>query len=192
MNLHNAEFLVSAVNFSQYPKDNCPEIAMVGRSNVGKSSLINCILNRKNFARVSSKPGKTVTINFYNIDKTINLADLPGYGYAKVSKQEKKKWGDMINEYLESPDRASVILMLVDSRHAPSEDDLMMLDWIRYSKKPFYVVATKVDKIKPSQKEETIKMCFEPLGIDKDRFIEFSSVNGTGKDKIIKIMNDLC
>lgn len=192
MNLHNAEFLVSAVNFSQYPKDKCPEIAMVGRSNVGKSSLINCILNRKNFARVSSKPGKTVTINFYNIDNKINIADLPGYGYAKVSKQEKKKWGDMINEYLDSPDRASVIFMLVDSRHKPTDDDLMMLEWIKYSNKPFYVVATKVDKIKPSQKEETLNNCFKPLNIDKDNFIEFSSVNGKGKDIIIKIMEDLC
>ena len=192
MNLHNVEFLISAVNERQYPKNNLPEIAMVGRSNVGKSSLINCILNRKNFARVSSKPGKTVTINFYCIDNMLNIADLPGYGYAKVSKQEKDKWGNMINEYLDNENHASVIFLLVDSRHAPSEDDLMMLEWIRYSQRPFYVIATKVDKIKPSQKEETINQCFKPLGIEKEQFIEFSSEKGTGKDAVIKIMEDLC
>ena len=192
MNLHNVEFLVSAVNGKQYPKNCLPEIAMVGRSNVGKSSLINCILNRKNFARVSSKPGKTVTINFYNIDNKINIADLPGYGYAKVSKQEKDKWGYMINEYLEDETRDMVILMLVDARHAPSDDDMLMLEWIRYSKRPFYVVATKVDKIKPSVKEATIDECFKPLDVDRDKFILFSSVNGAGKDDIIKIMEDLC
>ncbi len=191
MNLHNVEFIVSAVERKQYPKNKLPEIAMVGRSNVGKSSMINCILNRKNFARVSSKPGKTVTINFYNIDNKLNIADLPGYGYAKVSKQEKEKWGNMINEYLENENHASVIFLLVDSRHAPSEDDMMMLEWIRYSNRPFYVVATKVDKIKPSVKEETIKQCFLPLGIDKEQFIEFSSEKGTGKEDVIKIMEDL-
>ena len=192
MNFNNAQFEKAFGTLNQLDDSTLPEFCFSGRSNVGKSSLINCILNRKNFARVSSKPGKTVTINFYNIDNKINIADLPGYGYAKVSKKEKESWGDMINEYLDDTTRDMVILMLVDARHKPSEEDMMMLEWIRYSKRPFYVVATKVDKIKPSVKEETINACFNPLGIDKDKFIQFSSVNGKGKDEIIKIMEDLC
>lgn len=189
MNLHNAELLVSAVKESQYPKGDLPEIAMVGRSNVGKSSLINKILNRKNFARTSSKPGKTATINFYNIDKKINLVDLPGYGYAKVSKSEQLAWGDMINHYLENRDQLKLIFLLVDSRHLPTNDDLMMLEWIQHYHLDYFVIATKTDKLKPSQKEGQLNDILKYLDIDQKYFIPFSAENGENKEEIISILN---
>ncbi len=191
MNFHNVNFLISAATHSQYPVNGYPEIAMVGRSNVGKSSLINKVLNRKNFARVSSKPGKTVTINFYDIDKKINLVDLPGYGYAKVSKSEQQKWGDMINFYLDNRKTLSTIFLLIDSRHGPSEDDLAMLEWIRYYDKKYYIVATKIDKLKASQRQAAIDLCIEKTQIDEDSFIVFSAVTGEGVDNIKQIMEDL-
>ena len=191
MNFHNAEMIVSAVKETQYPKGNIPEIAMVGRSNVGKSSLINKILNRKNFARTSSKPGKTATINFYNIDKKVNLVDLPGYGYAKVSKNEQLAWGEMINHYLENRDQLNLIFLLVDSRHLPTNDDLMMLEWIEHYEIDYYVIATKTDKLKPSQSQKQIDDILEYLDIDESRFITFSAENGENKDKIISILSSL-
>ena len=191
MNFHNAEMIVSAVKETQYPKGDIPEIAMVGRSNVGKSSLINKILNRKNFARTSSKPGKTATINFYNIDKKVNLVDLPGYGYAKVSKNEQLAWGEMINHYLENRDQLNLIFLLVDSRHLPTNDDLMMLEWIEHYEIDYYVIATKTDKLKPSQRQKQIDDILEYLDIDESRFITFSAENGENKDKIISILSSL-
>lgn len=187
MNIHNVQFEISAVSNKQYPTKNLPEIAMVGRSNVGKSSLINKTLNRKNFARVSSKPGKTATINFYNLDNSIYLVDLPGYGYAKVSKQEKQKWADMIQQYLDERETLEAIFLLVDARHAPSEDDLMMLNWIRYFKKPYYVIATKYDKLKPSQREEAINVICDSLDIKNEDLIVFSAETGEGKEKVLEV-----
>lgn len=189
MNIHNVNFVISAVAEQQYPHFSFNEIAMVGRSNVGKSSLINKLLNRKNFARVSSKPGKTITINFYNIDNSLGIVDLPGYGYAKVSKKEKEKWGDMINSYLNSRTNLKVIFLLVDSRHKPTADDIMMLEWIKYYKKEFYVIATKVDKLKPSLRQETLDLCFDCLDIDRDKFIPFSAETGEGKDILLTLFN---
>lgn len=191
MNLHNAEFIISAVADKQYPKGDLPEVAMVGRSNVGKSSLINKILNRKNFARVSSKPGKTTTINFYSIDKKLMLVDLPGYGYAKVSKKEKEKWGGMIEFYLQSRDNMKAIFLLVDSRHEPSEDDIIMLKWIRAYSKDFYVVATKSDKLKPSQKQQALNLIKEIMIVDDEHFIPFSAETGEGKDKILSLLEKM-
>lgn len=191
MNLHNAEFVISAVSDKQYPREVLPEVAMVGRSNVGKSSLINKILNRKNFARVSSKPGKTTTINFYSIDKKLMLVDLPGYGYAKVSKKEKQKWGGMIEFYLKSRDCMKAIFLLVDARHEPSEDDIIMLKWIRAYSKDFYVVATKSDKLKPSQKQQSLDLIKEIMIVDDDHFIPFSSETGEGKDRIIALLEKM-
>ena len=183
MNIHNVQFEISAVAEKQYPKRKLTEIAMVGRSNVGKSSLINKILNRKNFARVSSKPGKTATINFYNLDNCLYLVDLPGYGYAKVSKQEKEKWGSMIQHYLDVREELKHIFLLVDARHAPSADDQMMLEWIRYYNKPFTVIATKADKLKPSQREAAFDLIAETLEIEQEKLITFSAENGEGKDQ---------
>ncbi len=191
MNFHNAEFLVSAVKEAQYPAGTLPEIAMVGRSNVGKSSLINKVLNRKNFARTSSKPGKTATINFYNIDKKINLVDLPGYGYAKVSKKEQLAWGEMINFYLENREQLKLIFLLIDSRHLPTDDDLMMLDWIEHYDIDYFVIATKTDKLKPSQREKQLSDVLECLNIDKERFISFSAENGENKEKILSLLSSL-
>ena len=189
MNFHNAELLVSAVKETQYPNSSIPEIAMVGRSNVGKSSLINKVLNRKNFARTSSKPGKTATINFYNIDKKVNLVDLPGDGYAKVSKNEQLAWGEMINHYLENRDQLNLIFLLVDSRHLPTSDDLMMLEWIEHYNIDYYVIATKTDKLKPSQRQKQIDDILECLNIDESRFITFSAENG--ENKIISVLYSL-
>lgn len=191
MNFHNAELLVSAVKELQYPKGELPEIAMVGRSNVGKSSLINKILNRKNFARTSSKPGKTATINFYNIDKKINLVDLPGYGYAKVSKNEQLAWGEMINFYLENREQLKLIFLLIDSRHLPTNDDLMMLEWIEHYGIDYYVIATKTDKLKPSQRAEQLDEILNYLNVDECRFIPFSAENGENKEKILSILSSL-
>ena len=131
MNIHNVLLTVSAVNPNQYPDTPFPDLAFAGRSNVGKSSFINKVLGRKSLARTSSKPGKTATINFYNIDDCLNFVDLPGYGYAKVSKEEKKKWSTMIETYLKSRPTLSQVILIVDSRHAPTENDAVMLNFIR-------------------------------------------------------------
>lgn len=187
MNIHNVQFEISAVSDKQYPTKFLPEIAMVGRSNVGKSSLINKTLNRKNFARVSSKPGKTATINFYNLDNSLYLVDLPGYGYAKVSKQEKQRWGDMIQQYLDERETLERIFLLVDARHKPSEDDMMMLEWIRYYEKPFSVIATKADKLKPSQREDAFALICDSLSIEKEDLIIFSAETGEGREKVLEV-----
>ncbi|MBQ7039158.1 MAG: YihA family ribosome biogenesis GTP-binding protein [Clostridia bacterium] len=191
MNIHNVQFEISAVTEKQYPKNGLAEIAMVGRSNVGKSSLINKTLNRKNFARVSSKPGKTATINFYNVDNKLRLVDLPGYGYAKVSRQEKQKWGEMIQHYLDIREELKMIFLLVDCRHAPSDDDLLMLEWIRYYQKPFAVIATKADKVKPSQREGAINVICEDLQIEPDELIVFSAETGEGREKILALWEEV-
>ncbi|HFR3412279.1 TPA: ribosome biogenesis GTP-binding protein YihA/YsxC, partial [Streptococcus suis] len=147
INTHNAEILLSAVSKAQYPDDDIPEIALAGRSNVGKSSFINTLLGRKNLARTSGKPGKTQQLNFYNIDDKIRFVDVPGYGYAKVSKTERAKWGKMIEEYLTSRDNLRVVVSLVDMRHEPSADDVQMYEFLKYYEIPVIVVATKADKI---------------------------------------------
>ncbi len=150
----------------QYPKDKLPEIAFAGRSNVGKSSFINSMVNRKNLARTSSKPGKTRTINFYKINDSFRLVDLPGYGYAKVSKTEKEKWGHIIEEYLTSRENLREVALVVDIRHKPTEDDIVMYNWIRHFGFGEFVVATKLDKIKKSQVNKQIKLIQDSLGID--------------------------
>lgn len=185
MNLHNAEITVSATRPEQYPKTCLPEFAFVGRSNVGKSSLINKILNRKSLARVSSTPGKTITINFYNIDDTVFLVDLPGYGYAKRSREEIKKWGDMIESYLSGRTQIRQIFLLVDSRHAPSADDVMMLEWIRTVRpdEPVIVIATKTDKLKKREIEENLTQIYNKLELgEEDILVPFSTKDDEGKN----------
>ena len=184
MNLNNVELLISAVKKAQYPNNNLPEIAFAGRSNVGKSSLINKILNRKALARVSSKPGKTATINFYNIDNTMNLVDLPGYGFARVSPQEKKKWGVMIDEYLTSRENLKQVILLVDSRHKPTADDKVMINFIRNVCERCVVVATKFDKLKKSEQDVNLHTIIRELELDSDDIIiPFSTVTGVGKEE---------
>lgn len=182
MNLNNVSLMLSAVSKRQYPDTDLPEIAFAGRSNVGKSSLINKLLNRKKLARVSAQPGKTATINFYDIDKTLILVDLPGYGFAKVSKQEKEKWGRMIEEYLNEREQLIQVVLLVDMRHKPTNDDIMMFNWIVESGFEPVVIATKKDKVKPSQREDALKLIKDTLGIDE--VIPFSSEKGDGVDEV--------
>lgn len=181
MNLHNASLTISAVNPKQYPNTDYPEFAFAGRSNVGKSSLINKLLNRKSLARVSQKPGKTATINFYNIDDTVNFVDLPGYGFARVSKEEKKKWGNMIETYLSGREQLCQIILLVDSRHKPTTDDIMMMNFVRQYCERAVVVATKCDKLSKTKMEENLREIIATLKLGGDDIIiPFSTVNNMG------------
>lgn len=194
MNLHNAEIAVSAVKKEQYPKKELPEFAFAGRSNVGKSSLINKLLARKSLARVSATPGKTVTINFYNIDDAIFLVDLPGYGYAKRSREEIEKWGDMIEDYLNGRKQLKKVILLVDSRHSPTTDDKMMLEWIRSSQKDggAVVIATKTDKLNKKELKQNLKMLEEELELgDADILIPFSTKSDDGKAAVWEMIETL-
>ena len=184
LNTHNAEIILSAVNKSQYPEDAIPEVAMAGRSNVGKSSFINRILGRKKLARTSSKPGKTQQLNFYNIDDQIRLVDVPGYGYAKVSKKERAKWGAMIEEYLTVRENLRAVVSLVDFRHEPTADDIQMYDFLKYYEIPVILVATKADKIPRGKWNKHESMIRKKLDFDPhDTFIVFSSETGQGVDQ---------
>ncbi len=189
MEFIDIKLLMTAVKPEQYPDESLPEIALVGRSNVGKSSLINCLANRKNIARTSSTPGKTATINFYEIAGKYRIVDLPGYGYAKVSKQEKEKWGDMIEGYLSNRQSLVQVIQLVDARHKPTADDKMMFDWIKsYNYEPL-VVATKIDKLKKSQIEGNLTAIYEDLELTEESvLIPFSSENRQGRDQVLELI----
>lgn len=190
MNIHNVSLTVSAVTPSQYPNTTFPDLAFAGRSNVGKSSFINKVLGRKSLARTSSKPGKTATINFFNIDNCLNFVDLPGYGYAKVSKEEKKKWSEMIETYLNGRNTLSQVILIVDSRHAPTENDIMMLNFIRAVCVRAVVVASKMDKLKNSEKDEALRRVISTLGLcGDDIIIPFSAVTGEGADMFWDYVN---
>lgn len=192
MNIHNADITVSAVRPEQYPKTGYPEIAFVGRSNVGKSSMINKLLNRKSLARVSSAPGKTITINFYNIDDTIYLVDLPGYGYAKRSKAEVQSWGDMMDAYLTERPQLKRIMLLVDSRHAPTADDKMMLEWIRTMRpdEGAVIIATKTDKLTKRELAENLTMLEKSLQLTEDDIlVPFSTKSDEGKITVWDMIN---
>lgn len=192
MNIHNAKISISAVKPNQFPITGVPEFAFVGRSNVGKSSLINKILNRKSLARVSSTPGKTITINFYDIDETIFLVDLPGYGYAKRSQSEVREWGDMIEAYLSQRPQLKQIFLLVDSRHNPTKDDIMMLEWIRTVRPDDTVVvlATKTDKLKKSELSQNLENIAEKLGLGEDDIlVPFSTKDDEGKFTVWDMIN---
>lgn len=186
MQVHNVDLKISAVRPNQYPDDGFPEVALVGRSNVGKSSLTNTLINRKAYARTSSQPGKTQTLNFYNVEDAVYFVDVPGYGYAKVSKKEREKWGAMIETYLSQRKQLRGVISLVDARHAPSEDDINMYNWLLYYNIPVLVVATKADKIargKWNQAEALIKreLDFDP---SSSEFTMFSSETKYGKERV--------
>lgn len=184
VNTHNADILLSATNKSHYPQDDIPEVALAGRSNVGKSSFINTMLNRKNLARTSGKPGKTQLLNFFNIDDKLRFVDVPGYGYARVSKKEREKWGKMIEEYLTTRDNLRAVVSLVDLRHEPSSDDVQMYEFLKYYEIPVILVATKADKIQRGKWNKHESMIKKKLDFDKtDTFIIFSSVNKTGVEE---------
>ena len=178
---------------STLPENTLPEIAFAGKSNVGKSSLINGLMNRKSFARTSATPGKTQNINFYNINKELYLVDLPGYGYAKVSEQEKKKWGQMIERYLHQSKQLRAVFLLIDIRHAPSANDKMMYDWILSQGYHPIIIATKLDKLKRSQVQKQIKVVRQGLGLSKDSIlIPFSAVTKQGRDEIWDLAEEIC
>ena len=192
MKIKSSELRTVCGPTSKLPAEELPEIAFAGRSNVGKSSLINSLLNRKNLARTSSSPGKTVTINFYIINEMFYLVDLPGYGYAKASLQERAKWGKMIEKYLSTRDVLRAVVLLVDIRHAPTKDDVMMYEWIVANELKPIIVATKLDKIKRSQKDKNLKIVRETLGAEKDvKIVPYSSETKAGRDELLMILNEL-
>lgn len=180
-----SEFVTSAVRKDQYPKDARPEIAFVGRSNVGKSSLINSITNRRHLAKVSSVPGKTRLVNFFLINNSFYLVDLPGYGYAKVSKSEKESWGKIIETYLVEREPLKRVVLLVDCRHKPSADDQMMIDWIRHFGYDIIVIGTKSDKLTKNELRKSELVIRETLKLSKDdKLMFFSSLKKEGKDEL--------
>ncbi|MGB9679850.1 MAG: ribosome biogenesis GTP-binding protein YihA/YsxC [Thermoanaerobacteraceae bacterium] len=190
MKVKTVELKATAFNSSQYPKDDFLQIAIVGKSNVGKSSLINTILNRRNFARISSKPGKTRGINFYLINDKLYLVDLPGYGYAEVSKEMKKQWGKNIEEYLNKSTKLVHGLLLIDIRRVPSEDDIIMADWFRYKNIPYTVIATKVDKLKKTELEKSLEIFTKTLNIKKENIIKFSSLKKIGAEEVLSVFDE--
>ena len=172
---------------SKLPPTDLPEITFAGRSNVGKSSLINSIMNRKNLARTSSSPGKTVTINFYKVNEEFFLVDLPGYGYAKTSQETRAKWGKMIERYLTTRDSIKLVVLLVDIRIGPTKDDIQMYEWVRASGLDMVVVATKLDKIKRSQKDKQLKLVRDTLGVKQEdiKIIPYSAETKAGRDELL-------
>ena len=178
---------------STLPENNKPEVAFAGKSNVGKSSLINALMNRKSYARISATPGKTQTINFYNINDELYLVDLPGYGYARVSEQEKERWGKMIERYLHSSKQLKAVFLLIDIRHAPSANDKMMYHWVVEQGYQPVIIATKLDKIKRSQVQKHIKMLREGLSlVPGTKVIPFSVSTKQGRDEIWELIESEC
>ncbi|MEG0050781.1 MAG: ribosome biogenesis GTP-binding protein YihA/YsxC [Terrisporobacter sp.] len=185
MKIRSSEIVVSAIKRDQYPTEELPEIAFVGRSNVGKSSATNALLNRRNFARTSQTPGKTRTINFYLINEEFYFVDLPGYGYAKVSKSEKDKWGTIMERYLQERPELCAIFLLVDIRHEPTNDDVMMYEWIKHFGYDCVVIATKSDKISRGQYQKHISIIRKKLNLEKDeKIIPLSSSKKTGVEDV--------
>ena len=189
----DAKFLLTAVKPSQYPDTLVPEVAFVGRSNVGKSSLINCLTNRTKLARTSSTPGKTATINFYDIAGSYRLVDLPGYGYAQVSKAEQERWAKMIETYLSDRFNLVQVIQLVDARHKPTKDDITMMSWVRHFGFTPVVVATKLDKLKKSQVESNLTLIYETLGMDDDCILlPFSAETKQGREDVAEVIDLVC
>ena len=187
MKIESSDLTNIAVRTSQYPTDMKDEFLLVGKSNVGKSSFINTILSRKNFARTSSKPGKTQTLNFYLVNDKFYLVDVPGYGYANVSKSTQKKFGLMIEEYLTKRDNLRMVFMLIDFRHKPGENDVLMYDYLKYYNLPVCLIATKYDKVKSSQKDKQEKIIRETLKIkEEDSLVLFSSITKKGREEVYR------
>ena len=189
MNLHNAEFVRSVTSVADCPKDGLPQIAFAGKSNVGKSSVINKLLLRKNFARVGEAPGKTTHINFFRIDAKLYLVDLPGYGYAKVPRTEKERWGRLMEQYFAAEDTIDYGVMIVDARHKPTANDVIMADYFKASGKPFVVVANKLDKLKKSEIEPNLVCIRETLTLPEEvELIPFSAENGLGREQLLRVL----
>jgi GTP-binding protein len=191
MKVTSSEIVISAVKPEQYPETDLPEFALAGRSNVGKSSFINKMLNRKGLARISSKPGKTQTLNFYIINEILHFVDVPGYGYAKVSKTEREAWGKMIETYITRREQLRAVVLLVDLRHPPTADDQMMYNFLKHYEIPCLVVATKADKIPKGKWQKHLKVTKETLDFHpNDHIILFSSETGLGKDQAWAILGE--
>lgn len=188
MNFNNVEFLISAAAPKDFPSNRLPEIAFAGKSNVGKSSVINRILNRKNFARVGDKPGKTIHVNYFTVDKKCYFVDLPGYGYAQVSQSEKARWGKLMEDYF-AAGRITLGVLIVDYRHPPTKNDITMAQWFIGSGCPFVVVANKMDKLKKSELEPNLVTIREDLELPEGTpIIPFSAEKGNGKDELVKLI----
>lgn len=188
MNFNNVSFLISAAATKDFPQNRLPEIAFAGKSNVGKSSVINRLLNRKNFARVGDKPGKTVHVNYFTIDSKCYFVDLPGYGYAKVSQAEKERWGRLMEAYF-AAGRIDLGILIVDARHAPTNNDITMARWFMDSGCPFVVVANKLDKLKKSEIAPNLQTICEDLELPEEcPVIPFSAEKGTGKEELLRLI----
>jgi GTP-binding protein len=184
MNVTKAEIAVSAVKPEQYPDSALPEFALAGRSNVGKSSFINKMINRKNLARTSSKPGKTQTLNFYLINESLYFVDVPGYGFARVSKKEREAWGKMMETYFTTREQLRAVVLIVDLRHPPTKDDVMMYEFLKHYQIPTIIIATKADKVPKGKWQKHLKVVRETLNImDDDELILFSAETGQGKEE---------
>ena len=189
LNVNNAEFIRSAAKAADFPRDRLPQVVFAGRSNVGKSSVINRLLNRKNFARVGSAPGKTTHINYFLIDKKLYLVDLPGYGYAKVSQAEKAGWGRLIESCFPDTSLMTLGILIVDARHKPTADDCTMAEWFKVSGRPFAVVANKLDKLKKSEIEPNLQRVRDTLELpDEVNVIPFSAEKGEGRAELLGLI----
>ncbi len=187
MNINSAEYVASIASVDNYFESDKPEFLLLGRSNVGKSSFINMILNRKRIAYTSGKPGKTQTLNFYNVNESFHIVDAPGYGYAKVNKKVREKFGQMIEEYLTTRENLKVVFLLIDMRHEPTKDDLLMYDFLRYYDIPMIIIATKCDKLPKNKVRTTESKLKSSLGCE---VISVSSLDGTGKDNVYKVISE--
>ena len=193
VNYNRAEFVLSAVKPSAFIRDGRPQVTFAGRSNVGKSSVINRLLNRKNFARVGATPGKTTQINYFCIDDKLYFTDLPGYGYAKVSKDERDRWGRLMESYFAEEALITLGIQIVDARHKPTADDVTMCDYFKATGCPLVVVANKLDKLKKSEIEPNLALIRQTLTLDDDvLLIPFSAEKGTGKTELLAAINQYC
>ncbi len=189
INLQKAEFILSAASEKGFLHDGLPQVAFAGRSNVGKSSVINCLLNRKNFARVGASPGKTIHINYFKIDSAFYLVDLPGYGYAKVSKGERDRWGKLMESYFAHPELMTLGVTIVDARHKPTADDVTMVQWFRDTGCPLIVVANKLDKLKKSEIAPNLQQIRDVLQLEDDvPVVPFSAEKRTGKEELLGLI----
>ena len=191
VNTQNAEFIRSAAKISDCPRDRLPQIAFAGKSNVGKSSVLNCVLQRKNFARVGQKPGKTVHINYFRVDGRAHFVDLPGYGYAQVAESEKERWGKLMEAYFAEPEPIALGVMIVDARHAPTKLDCVMADLFRSTGRPFLVVANKLDKLKAREIEPNLACIRETLQLgEQTPLLPFSAEKGSGREALVRAIFD--
>lgn len=193
MNLQKVEFVRSVAKAGDFLRDSLPQIAFSGKSNVGKSSVLNCILQRKNFARVGQKPGKTIHINYFSVDKKAYFVDLPGYGYAQVAASEKERWGKLMESYFANAELITMGVLIVDARHDPTKLDIVMCDLFRTTGRPFVVVANKLDKLKPREIQPNMDRIRQVLNLDPSvPLIPFSAEKGTGRGELVSLIMDAC